>query len=72
MDPIEIPNPIEGPEQESAYTDDEILDLTKDDPELHTEVILDADDDLDDADNIVVDESLIGKTDSALDPNRGK
>lgn len=57
---------------ESAYTDDEILDLAKDDPELHEEVILDAEDDLDFSDDQVTEAPEAGKTDSAFDPNRGK
>lgn len=57
---------------EPEYTDDDILDLAKDDPELHTEVVLNPVDDLDDSDNIVVDDSFIGKTDNAFDPNRNK
>jgi hypothetical protein len=49
----------------SAYSDDEIDDPAKDDPELHTEVILDTPDDLDDSDQEADEAPEAGKTDDA-------
>jgi len=54
---------------ESAYTDDELEDLAKDDPELDTDVILDTLDTLDDSDDEVTEPPEAGKTDDSRKDN---
>jgi len=49
----------------SEYNDDDIEDLAKDDPELHTEVELNDLDNLDDSDEEVDEAPEAGKTDDA-------
>jgi hypothetical protein len=48
-----------------AYTDDEIADPAKDDPELHDDAVLDAPDNLDDSDQEVDEAPEAGNTDDA-------